>query len=261
MDIDDLRHEGSFPAIVPNAGQDRNICWVKADAGRYGELLKENFPGILFYEDFGSHNHKPERPDIRFVDRLDDTQAGARFEAIIPYRGWKPELVYYRSETDRIHPHWTWSRYLSPIITIGVPGPRVGGRRGWRSHFETETGEVENWGALSIMTSYRRQIPEEARIQAKAVRLADKMCVKTVAIAWLSYADFLAGRGKIWGGKKQLGIQHVTPAVLDWYRAAPGRAIALQVAPAGWAISYLPVEDIPEDWWDGFCRPKWAQRP
>lgn len=75
----------------------------------------------------------------------------------------------------------------------------------------------------------------------------------------MSYDDFLAGRGRIWGGKKKLGIRHVTPAILDWYRAAPGRAIGLGVAPAGWGISYLPVEDIPVDWWDGVRRPKWAQ--
>jgi hypothetical protein len=58
----------------------------------------------------------------------------------------------------------------------------------------------------------------------------------------------------------QLAIRHVTPAVLEWYRAAPARSIDLQVAPAGWATSYLPVDEVPETWWKGKRRPKWAQR-
>lgn len=109
MDFDELRREGPSPAIYPNAGQDRNICWTKADAGRYGEALKMAFPGILFYEDFCWRNSKPQMPDVRFVDRLDDTQTGADFYAVIPYPGWKPELVDHRPETQKARPHWTWS--------------------------------------------------------------------------------------------------------------------------------------------------------
>jgi hypothetical protein len=258
MSFEELRREGSQPAIVPNAGLRRSLCWAREDAGRFGEALKRTFPNVLFFEPLGRRADRPEKPTIRFFERLDETAVNTEADAIFPYSDWKPDLVWEQSPYSGRW-FWDWAHYLSPIISIAINSHNRTSTNDWRE--AAADRPVENYFSCDITTSYRRQIPEEARIQAKAVRLADKMCIKTVAIAWLSYADFLAGRGKIWGGKKQLGILHVTQAVLDWYRAAPGRAIGLHVAPAGWATSYLPVEDIPEDWWNGIRRPKWVQRP
>jgi hypothetical protein len=259
MDFVELSREGSRPEIVPNAGLRRTLCWTNADCGRYGELLKAAYPGIVFYEDFGHCSHLAERPVVRFLNRLDEPDVKRQVGAFVPYSGWRPDLV---RETYRNPPHskfWTWAHYLSPRISIDLFPDIVPRRRGW--HSNTESGTIENWSDRDITTSYRRQIRAEASIQAKVVRLVDKLCKKAVLVTWDSEADFVARRGRIWGRGKQLGIRHVTTAVLDWYRAAPARTIGLHVAPAGWAMSYLPVEDIPEDWWEGFRRPKWAQRP
>jgi len=258
MDFNELSREGPRPEIVPNAGLRRTLCWTNADCGRYGELLRSAFPGIVFYEDFGYRSHLAERPEVRFLDRLDEPGVRRTVGAFIPYPGWRPDLV---REKHRIAPHneyWTWAYYLSPHICIDVFPDIVPRNRSWRRECGAEI--LENWPNSDITTSYRRQIPAEMAVQAKIVRLADKLCTRTVLIAWESEADFLAKRGRIWGRGTQLAMRHVTSAVLEWYRAAPARSIDLQVAPAGWATSYLPVEEIPESWWGKKPKPKWAQR-
>lgn len=257
MDFNRLSREGSRPEIVPNAGLRRTLCWTNADCGRYGELLRKAFPDIVFFEDFSYCSHLAEPPVVRFLDRLDEPGIRRSVDAFIPYPGWRPDLVQERYRIPPCSEYWTWANYLSPHISIDVFPDVVPRRRGWHNYTEPEI--VENWPRKDITTSYRRQIPAEASVQARAVRLADRLCVKTVLIAWDSEADFFAKRGQIWGRGKQLSIRHVTSKVLDWYRAAPARTIDLHVAPAGWAMSYLPVEDIPEDWWKGYIRPKWAQ--
>ncbi|MBI3503961.1 MAG: hypothetical protein HY059_03905 [Proteobacteria bacterium] len=258
MRFEELCREGSFPAIVPNAGQRRSLCWRREDAGRLGEELKKAFPNVLFFEMPIRCEYRPENPNIRFFDRLDDAAVDTSVTAVFPYPGWKPDLVFEKtSSTGR--PFWHWAHYLSPIISFSINSYNRVNWNDWRGAAAEQP--VENYFASDITTSYRRQLPEEARIQAKVVRLSDKMCTKVVAVIWRSYADFFAGRGEIWGKKKRLGILHVTRNVLGLYRAAPGRAIDLQVAPGGWGIGYLPVEEIPDSWWGDIPKPKWAQVP
>ncbi len=256
MDFENLRREGSRPAIVPNAGLRRTLCWTREDAGRYGEALKKAFPNVLFFKPLGHLANRPEKPTVQFLDRLDGLDVDACAEAIFPYPGWKPDLVYEKW-TPTGKPSWDWAHYLSPTIRMGINTYGFIRKTQWGGPAEKPT---ESYHSSEITTSYRKQIPEEARIQAKAIRLADKMCVRTVAILWMSHSDFLSGRGKIWGKNAEIGIRHVTQTVLDWYRAVPGRAIDLGASQDGWGISRLPVDEIPEDWWVGKRRPKWAQR-
>ncbi|MBI1245670.1 MAG: hypothetical protein GC202_11745 [Alphaproteobacteria bacterium] len=250
MNFEELRREGSTPAIYPNAGQCRYLCWTREDAGRYGEILKKAFPNILFYRDLGYRASRPEKPELVFLDRLDSLDADTRVEAVFPYPGWKPELVWEA-------PSWHWKNYLSPIIMIGINTYDRIQKIEW-SGVATDR-PIENYFSTDIKTSYRRQIADEVRIQSKVIRLADQMCVRTISVIWMSYADYLAKRGKIWG-KRQVYVRHVTHAVMDWYRAAPGRMIDFSGGRDGWGITNVPVDEIPDEWWKGKIRPKWTQR-
>ena len=256
MDIENLRREGFRPAIMPNAGVRRTLCWTREDAGRFGETLKKAFPNVLFYKPLRYRRYQPEQPTIEFFDRLDGLEVDTCAEAIFPYPGWKPELVWEKWTTTG-QPSWDWAHYLSPIITMHINTYDRVFKREWRDG--NAEHQVETYLSCDISTSYRRQIAEESRIQAKVVRLADKMCIRTVAVVWMSYADFVAGRGKIWD-KKKVHIRHVTKNVLDRYRAAPGRTLDLALGRDGWGIGYVPIDEIPEDWWNRKLRPKWAQR-
>lgn len=257
MDFDDLRREGEHPAIVPDAGLRRTLAWTRADCGRYGELLKQTFPNVLFFEDFGARARRPEKPTIRFVERLDEPDLWRNVEAVFPYPGWKPELTWQQSPYSPTLAFWHWSRYLSPIVTIGVSTYDRICTANWRG----APDPVRYFHACHITTSYRRQLPDEASIQAKAVRIAEGLCVRMPLAFWESYEAFRTRKGKLRVRGGLVDSLHATPAAIDLARREADGVVDLATSSQDWAHSYLPLDAIPDSWWDGIRRPKWAQAP
>ncbi len=263
-DFDDLRREGPIPAIVPNFGHRREICWTRADLGRFGDALRRAFPDAFFYEHFESGDETCPKPSPLVPERLDDPRIVNSIHVLFPYPGWKPKLVLATYDPGRVKPYWTWSHYVSPILTINN-GLRGSGALNidasapdtWID--EAADSPIETWRLSSVTTSYRRELPEERRIQARALRILERMCVRTVPVRWDTYADFQARKGRVRKSGFLAGCGWVTPAVLDWYRAAPRRAIDLGLFMQGSADSCLPVDEVPDSWWGDVRKPKWAQ--
>ena len=258
MDFDDLRREGSTPAISPNAGARRILCWTRRDIGAFGEALRKAFPDALFYEDFRPAKWIPEPPRPRILDRLDDPTIKRNIEIVFPFRGWKPEMASIARGPHPDDRFWTWSQYLSPVVTIWLNARDACVMQDWNGR--AMDAPVEYWQESSITTSYRRELPEERRIAEKAVRIAERICVRAVPVGWLSYDDFRSKAERVSEVGLRYGFGWVTPAVLDWYRAAPNRAIRLKVGKNNYGTGCLPVEYVPDSAWGDVPKPKWAQR-
>ncbi|MBL8834112.1 MAG: hypothetical protein JNL71_17100 [Rhodospirillales bacterium] len=259
MDISHLMREGEKPAIAPNAGRHRQYCWTRADWGAYGESLRQAFPNILFYEEFGHLDWLEPKPEIRIFDRLDDPGITQPMCAFFPYPGWKPELIRVSLDTPKGQRCWTWAHYLSPRLRMFVRRIDHNPKEDWRG--QLRDSPVEGWFESHMWTSYRREISEERRIESKAIRLAEKLCVRAVPVHWKSAEDFLAGRFRVSSAGLMLGDGRVSPRVIDWYWQSPNRAFELFVDIAGRANGSLPVEAVPDSAWGDIRRPKWAQRP
>jgi hypothetical protein len=261
MDFEDLRREGSFPAIIPNAGSDVLLAWAPADFGRFGEILRAAFPGIVFYETFLTSVDGPEPPEIRWLDRLDDPTIEHEPCAFIPYPGWEPKLVLETSRLGSGRKYWTFARYLSPQFSISsFPGLPIG-HENWRGR--AAAAPIEYWKYRGVAVSYRKALPDEVRIAAKFIRLAKKLCVRTVPVKWGSYAHFRAGDGRVIENWHRFPPGWASQAAVDWCRAAPGRVIGLSVdaQQEPKAFGYMPADCVPDSWWGAKSRPKWAQLP
>jgi len=257
MDFDDLRREGPEPAIMPNAGRRQIIVWTRADAQRFVELLHDAFPNLFLYEYFGWRDSGEETPNVRILDRVDDPTIFQRVQGFFPYPGWKPELVRVGVGVPGERPHWTWARYLSPSFSFNIPRDDCPWRPEWKQ--ENRARPFETWPRSDISTSYRRRLPEEQRIEAKIMRLARKICVRTVPVQWKTTDDYYNGRGKVSLGGLRVGEGWATQATIDWYRAAPNRLLGGNTWASGGGHGCIPVEEVPDSWWGDIPKPKWAQ--
>ncbi len=252
-----MRREGPTPAVIPNAGRRQEVYWMIDDAQRYAVLLRKAFPKIMFYETFEKTDDLEEKPTIRILDRLDDPTIRNHVGAFVPYDGWIPNLVRIKGPTQKLR--WTWSRYLSPRLRFPVwYGPNARPAE-WRT--EPDAPRVETWTGTSILTSYRRELPDEGRISDRFVALARKLCIRTVPVLWKSSREFLEGDGKVARGGLLVGDGWTTPAAAAWCLAAPGRVLGFSASASGGAHGCLPVELVPDSWWGDIPKPKWAQRP
>jgi hypothetical protein len=260
--VDDIWREGSFPAIIPNTGSDVLLAWAPADFCRFGEVLKAAFPGIVFYETFLTSVDGPEPPKIRWLDRLDAPDVTQGICAFIPYPGWEPRLVQQlRPPGGPPKFFWTFDRYLSPKFRISsFPGLPIG-HSDWRGR--AASAPIEYWRYRGVAVSYRKALPDEVRIAAKFIRLAKKLCVRTVPVAWDSCAHFRAGDGRVIADWHRFPPGWASQAAVDWCRAAQGRVIGLSpdAQPEPKAFGYMPADCVPDAWWGAKSRPKWAQLP
>jgi hypothetical protein len=84
---------------------------------------------------------------------------------------------------------------------------------------------------------------------------------RAVPVGWYSYDDFRTRAEHVSEVGLRYGFGWVTPAVLDWYRAAPNRAIRLDVRINNYGTGCLPVELVRDNaWTDIRKKPKWARR-
>jgi len=257
MDFETLRHEGPMPAISPNAGARRILCWTRSDMGAFGDALRKAFPNVLFFEDFRHPKWTMDAPRPRFLERLDDPTIVKNIEIIFPFHGWRPELASVSNGPGPYARFWTWSNYLSPIATIWMNARDTDVMSDWNGR--TMEVPIESWREGAITTSYRREIREERKIAEKVIRIAERSCIRMVPVGWNSYDEFRERAGGISLVGLRYGFGWVTSAVIDWYRAAPNRAIKLTIRGNNYGSGNLPVEDVPDSWWEGIRRPKWAQ--
>ncbi len=258
MEFEDLRREDTESGIYPNAGRRQVIIWTRADAQRFVELLRAAFPNLFLYESFGWRNSRVEKPDVRILDRVDDPTITQNVQGFFPYPEWKPELVRVGDGVPGERPHWTWARYLSPRFSFEIPRDDCPWKPEWRQ--ENRARPFESWPRSNILTSYRRQFPDEQRIEAKIMRLARKLCIRTVPVQWKTVDDYFAGRGRVARVGFMVGDGWATPAAVDWYRSAPNRILDGSTWASGGGHGCLPVEDVPDSWWGNVPKPKWAQR-
>jgi hypothetical protein len=260
MDFDDLRREGREPAIVPNAGRGQTVNWTSADAQRFLESLRAAFPHIFVHEDFSHLHHKAEKPVVRTLDRIDSPAKRLRVEVLFTYPGWQPNLIRVDDHDPGYSPYWTWERYVSPRLSFSV---RRDEDYVWRPVWKQEgrASPIESWASTDLMTSYRRELPEERKIEEKALRLARKVCERTVPMLWHSLEDYFTGKGRVNRGGFMVGDGWTVPSVIDWCRAAPNRMIDAGTFAVGGGTGCLPVELVPDAWWGDIPKPKWAQRP
>jgi hypothetical protein len=260
MDIEDLMREGPTPAIGPDAGHRRRIVWTIDDAQQFVELLRAEFPNVFLYEDFGWRASRPEMPQVRIVERVDDIRTIHEINAILPYRDWKPDLVQVESSRPGGPPRWVWARYVSPQISFHLPCDPVH-RPDWHEAGRSRVRPFEAWVGEDLMTSYRRELPEEKRALDRIIGIARKLCVLAVPVAWESEAAYLGGNGRVLGRPKMpLRSRWATPATIKWCRAAADRVLDGTAWASGGAYGYLPPELVPDSWWGDIAKPKWARR-
>jgi len=251
--------EGHHPIVSPNAGYRQEHFWTSADAQLFGERLRAEFPQVLFYVVVGSKRDPAKEPQIDFLERLGTVPTRDSITAFFPYPGWQPELVWVEKPQSGSPPYWTWRNYLSPILSIEV-GPDSSGNAVPWSRVSGQSRHLD-WPADSVSTSYRRSFPDEARIARRVIALVRSMCVRTVPVFWKSESDYRAGTGIVSRAGMMLGHGRATPSVVEWYRAEPDRSIGFHRIGGGGAFGCLPVDEVPDSWWDGIRRPKWAQLP
>ncbi len=260
MDFDDLRREGHEPAIVPNAGRCQTVNWTSADAQRFLESLRAAFPHIFVHEDFSYLNRRAEKPIVRTLDRIDNPASSLCVEVLFTYPGWQPDLVRVDDPDPGHSPYWTWARYVSPRLSFIVcRDDDCVWRPVWKK--EGRASPIESWASTDIMTSYRRELPEERKIEAKAMRLARKLCARTVPAIWRSLEEYFSGEGRVNPGGFMIGDGWTVPSVIDWCRSGPNRMIDAGTFAVGGGTGCLPVDLVPDIWWGDIHRPKWAQRP
>jgi len=261
FDFDELRREGPNPAIVPDNGLRREVCWMRPDYDEFGAAVKKRFPHALFFEcPVGYEDEAESPPEPRFLENLGDGRPNRTVQILFPYPGWKPDQVRVR------HPFgdswfWTWANYLSPIVSVTMPIRNGGGPVTWQDR----NGSTAVWNRMSrqITTSYRRILPDEKRLQAKIVRMAEWRCVRMVPVEWPSYEDRVAQRnGKVWTSAVRAGGGWVSPAVLAWARERPDHVVDLVPFQDGsGALFCVPPEIVPAAWWGEYPIPRWAQLP
>lgn len=251
--------EGHHPIVAPNAGYRQDFHWTAADAQVFGERLRAEFPHVRYYVVVGSKRDPSKAPEVRFLEGLGTVSARDTITAIFPYPGWRAELVWVEKPQKASMPYWTWRNYLSPIVSIAY---RLESR-GYSAPWSTLSGQDRHldWPADSVSTSYRRSFSQEARIARRVISLVRSMCVRTVPVFWKSESDYRAGTGIVSRSGMMLGHGRATPSDLEWYRAEPDRSIGFHEIGGGGAFGCLPVDEVPDSWWDGIRRPKWAQRP
>lgn len=259
MNIEGYFLEGTKPAIVPNAGHRLSVNWMDSDRRRFSDLLRSKFPNVLFFEAFHNTDGKYENFRPCFVEHLDESRPGKSVDAVFPPPAWRPEVVLI---PDPRLPHWTWKNYLSPQISIMPrfePG-KTSVRNDWKGHAANE--RISVWRGTTIMTSYRRELEAERRIQAAALRLATKVCRQLVPVRWESYGHYRNRDGEINPWLITSERNFASQGVIDWARAEPRREIDLSVNTYDHiGNSWYAPEDIPDAWWGDIPKPKWAQRP
>lgn len=259
MTVENIWREGHRPTISPGAGHRWAVSWTLDDWRGFERDLRRAFPNVFFYENLGRAADRPERPEPRVLQRLDEPDIRRDICIMFPYPGWKPELVYVPSKSWQCGAYWTWKNYLSPQLTFGIrPHDRP---------FETEFSaaepdrRVQIWGRKEILSSYRRTIPEEGRIVGKIKRMVAARSCNTVALRFRSYADFRDGGGTIAADWMRWESLLASAAVIDWVKSGPDRLVMREDVGENLTMGRLPAELVPDGLWRGLRRPKWAARP
>lgn len=259
MTIENVWREGPMPTIPANAGERRTISWTLPDWLAFEREIRSAFPNAFFYEEWSRRSGPAAKPKPRILERLDE--AGIEREVCVrfPYPGWEPELVLIDNPRPTWEPFWTWKHHVSPSLRFSV---RRHDKAFERSFSSTEPSRVVSvWGVCDLTTSYRRQIPAERQLIAKILRMIERRSRKVVPVYFHSYADYCAGKGEISPGFMRQASCLASKSVIEWAKSGPDRLIFFQSIVENVVQVWMPAELIPESWWTGIRRPKWAQRP
>jgi|GEM_PF-3396890 len=248
--------EGPIPPRSPDLGHNQYLFWTDEDRYRFDRMLRAEFPNILIYERLlNSESHAAEKPELRIVERLDETRLGRSLVAIFPDPAWKPELVFRGSKGVPDLLRWDFDRYWSPIITISTRR-RYEEFSVWRD--QPTAPKVESWAIGEIQTSYRRIYERERLIQARVLRLARKLGRNVVGVWWDTCDEFRSGRGFVTKSWMRCNLPIATPSAIEWMRAEPGRRLGMSINFAQNGRAFFPPEDVPEHVWRDYPKPKWA---
>lgn len=257
MKFEELMREGPRPAIPPNAGHRISVSWSVPDWLAFEADIRTAFPNAFFYERWKAKTDPAVAPSFRILNRLDEPDIERDVCLMFPYPGWEPELFLQEPDYPGPMPHWTWKNYLSPRISFSMR-PHNEPRDDIFCESEPES-VVKVWGARDILTSYRRELFDERRLVGRIVRMIDRRSRWGVPVYSRSYADFRTGKGWI---SRYLRNERcrVSPAVIDWANGGPRRLVRCQEVYKDTVSVWATLEQVPEEWWAGIRKPKWAER-
>ncbi len=257
MKFENLMREGHVPAIYPNAGHRISVSWTVPDWLAFEQDVRTAFPNAFFYERWKAKTDPDVAPTFRVLSRLDEPDIERDVCVMFPYPGWKPELLLEMPERPGWPHHWTWKNYLSPRISFSMRPHNEPFEDIFRAS-EPDCA-VQMWGTRDILTSYRKVLSDERKLVGKIVRMIDRRSRWAVEALCGSYAELLAGKGKI---SRYLRTQRcrASPAVIEWANDGPNRLIFCQEVYKDTVLAWLTREQVPEEWWNGISKPKWALR-
>ena len=257
MKIEDLMREGERPVIPPDAGHRITVSWTVPDWLAFEADIRAAFPNAFFYEEWPKMRDPEIKPEVRIINRLDEAGIRREINLMFPYAGWAPELEWIPPRDRTEMPFWTWRNYLSPIISFTMRQHNEPFEKIFRA--SEPNCAVQMWGRRDILTSYRKVLSDERKLVGKIVRMIDRRSRWAVEALCGSYAELLAGKGKI---SRYLRTQRcrVSPAVIAWANEAPNRLIFCQEVYKDTVLAWLTLEQVPEQWWTGISKPKWALR-
>lgn len=249
--------EGPIPQTGGDAGHRVEFLWSDEDRLSFGEKLRAEFGCVFIHERILLSEQNPEpEPALRIVERLDLASRDRGTIIEFPHPSWTPKLAWIGTRANPGNLRWTLDQYWSPVLHLM---PRILPIKSTNWDGLAADNPIEFWATIDISTSYRRSVERERRIEQRAMSIAKKIGRKMVPIEWQSCQDFRANRYRIWTAAMKYESIFAGSAAIDWVRAEPHRALRLRIRNSGAAISLLPPEDIPEEIWGDYPKPKWAQ--